>query len=158
MAPFEIGQAINCFSLFYVFAVANFYPPWTLIQFIPLRPDETQDLTAIQGCISAISARIAVSIYRTEWITKLWPIHARCRPVSCDLCSAFVQRLSFLQQSSRQWTAYFSDCTLQLGKMYSATVIIDKKQIQARKYYVYLDFENQSAYLNAYEIAYRNVC
>lgn len=30
MAPFELGHAINCFSVFYVFAVANFYPPWTL--------------------------------------------------------------------------------------------------------------------------------
>jgi hypothetical protein len=31
-------------------------------QFISLRPDETQDLTAIQGCTFAISARVAVSI------------------------------------------------------------------------------------------------
>jgi len=42
--------------------------------------------------------------------------------------------------------------------MYSVIRHHRQKQIQARIYYVYLDIENQSAYLNAYQIANRNVC
>jgi hypothetical protein len=53
---------------------------------------------------------------------------------------------------------YFSERTLQLGKMYSLARHQRQKQAEVKIYSVCLDIENQSAYLSAYQVANRNVC